>query len=80
MGSEIHMRRQVTLTFAVFRGFPWRKVPVYIMAQLSGACFGALLVYSNYMHAIAIADPGKTQATASLFTTYALDYMPNGLS
>lgn len=69
---------QVTLIQAIFRGFPWRKVPIYIMSQLCGACLGGLLVYSNYMHAIAIVDPGKTQATASLFTTYALDYMPSG--
>ncbi|KAF9513463.1 hypothetical protein BS47DRAFT_1372543 [Hydnum rufescens UP504] len=72
-----HINPAVTLAFAVFRGFPWRKVPIYLLAQLSGACFGGLLTYSNYMHAIAIVDPGKTQATASLFTTYALDYMPN---
>lgn len=39
---------------------------------------GGLLVYSNYMHAINIVDPEKTQASASLFTTYALDYMPSG--
>lgn len=69
---------QVTLVQAIFRGFPWKKVPVYIAAQLLGAWAGGILIYANYSHAIALVDPSKTQATASLFTTYSLDYMPSG--
>lgn len=63
---------------AVFRGFPWKKVPIYVLSQTAGGCFGALLVYSNYMHAISIVDPHKTRLTASIFATYSLDYMPSG--
>jgi aquaglyceroporin related protein len=46
------MRPQVTLALAVFRGFPRRKVPVYILAQVLGAFTGAAIVYANYYHAI----------------------------
>jgi len=48
------------------------------MAQLLGAWMGGLLIYANYYHAIKIVDPNLTRATASLFTTYALDYLPSG--
>lgn len=71
---------QVTLCLAVFRRFPWKKVPIYIMAQLLGGWMGGLLIYANYSHAIKIVDPELTRATASLFSTYALDYLPGGMS
>ena len=72
------MCTQVTICLAIFRGFPKMKVPIYIMAQLLGAWMGGLLIYANYYHAIKIVDPDLTRATASLFTTYALDYLPSG--
>ncbi|TFY75326.1 hypothetical protein EWM64_g8688 [Hericium alpestre] len=71
---------KVTLCLAVFRDFPWRKVPVFIMAQIVGAWIGAMLVYANYFHAINIAEGGHgartVSGTAGLFSTYALEYMP----
>lgn len=75
-----HINPAVTLSLAVFRGFPWKKVPVYMLAQLLGALVGSALVYANYIHAIDIVEGGRdirTIATASLFSTYALDYMTN---
>jgi aquaglyceroporin related protein, other eukaryote len=66
---------QVTLCMAIFRGFPWRKVPRYILAQLIGAWLGAMLVFANYFHAIDIVEGGKGKrslATGSLFGTYAV--------
>ncbi|KAF8337924.1 aquaporin-like protein [Cantharellus anzutake] len=78
-GSGGHINPVVTLVQAIFRGFPWRKVPIYITAQLLGALSGALLIYANYSHAIDLFEGHglRTEATASLFTTYALDYMPS---
>ena len=71
---------QVTLVQAILRGLPWRKVPIYITAQLLGAVTGGLLLYANYYHAIDVYEGGdgtRSISTASLLTTYALDYMPN---
>ena len=50
--SGAHINPAVTLAFAARRGFPWRKVPGYIAAQLVGAFLGALLVYIVYKAAI----------------------------
>ncbi|KAF8902593.1 aquaporin-like protein [Gymnopilus junonius] len=73
-----HLNPAVTLAMATWRGFPWRKVPVFIFAQVMGGVIGAAIVYGNYSHAIDIFEGGhgiRTQATAGLFATYALDYM-----
>ncbi|KAJ6584176.1 major intrinsic protein superfamily membrane channel protein [Mycena vulgaris] len=73
-----HINPAVTIVLATYRGFPWKKVPGYIAAQTLGGLVGAALVYANYYHAINIFEGGpevRTLATASLFSTYALDYM-----
>ncbi|PPR03511.1 hypothetical protein CVT24_006999 [Panaeolus cyanescens] len=75
-----HINPAITIAFATFRGFPWRKVPIYIFAQLMGGIVGAAIVYANYFHAINIFEGGRdvrTLATASLFSTYAADYLTN---
>lgn len=44
--SGAHINLAVTLALALRRGFPWRKVPIYMMgAQVVGAFLGAALVY-----------------------------------
>jgi glycerol uptake facilitator protein len=50
--SGAHINPAVTVGFALRRGFPWRKVPGYIAAQVIGAFLGALLVYIVYKAAI----------------------------
>ena len=61
---------------ATFRGFPWRKVPVYIFSQLMGALVGSLIVYANYINAIDVVEGGRhirtVPGTANLFSTYAV--------
>ncbi|KAH9474742.1 Aquaglycerol porin AQY3 [Psilocybe cubensis] len=76
-----HLNPAVTLALATWRGFPWRKVPAFIFAQVMGGLVGAAIVYRNYINAIDIFEGGRsirTQATAGLFATYAQDYMTAG--
>jgi glycerol uptake facilitator protein len=69
--SGAHLNPALTLALAVFRGFPWRKVLPYSLAQLAGAFAGAALVYANYMPAFREYDPDLSQ-TAGVFTTFPL--------
>lgn len=64
-----HLNPAVTLTLAVFRGFPWRKVLPYSVAQTAGAFLAAALVYRNYLPAFHQFDP-QLEKTAGVFTTF----------
>jgi glycerol uptake facilitator protein len=46
--SGTHANPAVTLALAVFRGFSWRKVPFYVLAQVVGAFLGAAIVYQLF--------------------------------
>ena len=67
--SGAHLNPAVTLALAVFRGFPWRKVLPYSIAQVAGAFFAAALVYRNYLPAFHQVDP-QLEKTAGIFTTF----------
>jgi glycerol uptake facilitator protein len=67
--SGAHLNPAVTLTLAAFRGFPWRKVAPYALAQTAGAFVAALLVRWNYTEVLARADPGHTIKTQFVFST-----------
>jgi MIP family channel proteins len=73
--SGAHLNPAVTLALAVHRGFPWRKVLPYALAQLAGAFVAALVVYITYREAFANFDNGIRQVTgpegtAGIFATY----------
>ncbi|TDE36850.1 aquaporin family protein [Nonomuraea mesophila] len=64
-----HINPAVTLGFAVFQGFPWRKVLPYVLAQTAGAFVAALIVRWNFTEVLAMADPGHTFKTQIVFST-----------
>lgn len=75
-----HLNPAITVMLAVFRGFPWRLVPRYIVGQVAGAFCGSALIYANYRNTIRVYDPDFTvvatasqpNSSAQLFVT-----MPN---
>ncbi|GAA4811594.1 MIP/aquaporin family protein [Streptomyces ziwulingensis] len=67
--SGAHLNPAVTVALAAFKGFPWRKVAPYVLAQTAGAFVAALLVRWNYSEALARADPGHTVKTQGVFST-----------
>ncbi len=67
--SGAHLNPAVTLSLAVFRGFPWRKVAPYCLAQVAGAFAGAAVVYLEYRPAFLKADP-LLEKTAGVFSTF----------
>jgi glycerol uptake facilitator protein len=67
--SGAHLNPAVTLTLAVFKGFSWKKVVPYWIAQTLGAFVAALLVRWNYTEVLARADPGHTIKTQFVFST-----------
>ncbi|MEU4692559.1 MIP/aquaporin family protein [Actinoplanes sp. NPDC023714] len=67
--SGAHLNPAVTIALAVFKGFAWKKVAPYIVAQFLGAFVAALLVRWNYTEALHAADPGLTIKTQGVFST-----------
>ena len=67
--SGAHLNPAVTLTLAVFRGFSWRKVVPYCVAQVAGAFVAAAIVFWNYLPAFRQVDP-QLEKTAGVFTTF----------
>lgn len=90
--SGAHLNPAVTVASAIRRGFPWHKVPAYIVAQMTGAFAGAALVYLNYHDAIAsyeqahsvvrgtLGGPGDSTVTFSIFATFPARYFGDGLA
>ncbi|WP_182902843.1 MIP/aquaporin family protein [Microbispora sp. H10830] len=67
--SGAHLNPAVTVALAVFKGFSWRKVLPYALAQTAGAFVAALLVRWNYAEVLAKVDPGHTIKTQGVFST-----------
>ena len=73
--SGAHLNPAVTIAVAVHRGFPWRKVPAYVLAQTAGAFCGAAVAFFTYREAFDVFDGGARQVsgplgTAGIFATY----------
>jgi len=64
-----HLNPAITLALAFHGRFPWRKVPVYLLAQFAGAFVAALFVYLFYHPEITSIDRDHTSATVGIFIT-----------
>ncbi|KAG7008429.1 aquaglycerol porin AQY3 [Physcia stellaris] len=67
----------ITFCFCLYRGLPWRRFPVYLVAQFLGGFCAAGVIYGNYMSAIDYFEgpgirtvPPSPTATAGVFCTY----------
>src|SRR3954453_17169645 len=75
--SGAHWNPSVTSANCVFRKFPWRKFPTYLVAQVLGAMVASAVVYANYKSAIDVFEGGpdirtvgSNTSTAGIFCTY----------
>lgn len=80
--SGAHINPAVTLAQALRRGFPWRKVPAYVAAQVLGGFVAGALVYFNYRFAIGSFEgvehitrgSSESIGTFSIFATFPAEY------
>jgi glycerol uptake facilitator protein len=84
--SGAHLNPAITISQAIKRDFPWKKVFPYIAAQFTGAFAGAALVYLNYKDAIAsyeqshgvirgvLGGAADSTVTYSIFATFPAPY------
>ena len=42
----------ITFCFCLYRGLPWRRFPIYFLAQFLGGFVAAAVLYANYINAI----------------------------
>lgn len=83
--SGTHINPAVTITNAVFRGFPWKSVIPYIVSQVAGAFAGAAAVYGLYRGAFTqwekteqvVRGSAESVETAGVFSTYPVSFLSN---
>lgn len=67
--SGAHLNPAVTVALAAYRGFPWRKVAPFALAQLAGAFVAAVIVRFVYHDMLVAFDPDLGKESAGVFYT-----------
>src|SRR4029434_7192500 len=69
--SGAHLNPAVSVAFALRGDFPWKRVPAYIVAQLTGAILATLLLWAllgkQASAGLTLPGPGVSTATAMLW-------------
>jgi glycerol uptake facilitator protein len=65
--SKAHLNPAVSVALAIAGEFAWSKVPIYILAQMLGACLGATLVWLQYRDHFEVTE--DTGAKLGVFCT-----------
>jgi aquaglyceroporin related protein, other eukaryote len=80
--SGAFLNPAITFNFCLFRRLPWRRWPIYFLAQLLGAFCASGVIYANYVNAINNVEghnirtvPPSETATAGIFCTYPQEFM-----
>lgn len=75
-----HVNPAVTVAMATIGKFPFRKVPVYIIAQYIGGFLGAAIVFFVYRNALSAytLDGEFSLKTAGIFATYPQSFLSTG--
>ncbi|XP_013872484.1 aquaporin-7 isoform X2 [Austrofundulus limnaeus] len=78
--SGAHMNGAVSFTMCVFGRLAWKRLPLYILAQLIASFLAAATIYGVYYEAISDYSGGNLtvtgpKATAGIFATYPAPYL-----
>lgn len=76
--SGAYLNPAITLTNCLLRKLPWRRFPIYLLAQFLGGFLAAGVIYGNYINGINAFEggtnirtvPPNPTATAGIFCTY----------
>ncbi|KAF1349650.1 aquaporin-like protein [Delphinella strobiligena] len=75
--SGAYLDPAITFTNCMFRRLPWRRFPIYFLAQFLGGFLASGVVYANYINGINALEghnirtvPPSPTATAGVFCTY----------
>lgn len=79
--SGAHINPAMTVAFAVWRRFPWRRVPAYIISQTTGAALAAATLYLLFQPHLAERERAKGvirgQAGSELTAMCYGEFFPN---